>query len=306
MPVIVVIEQNRIIADALSSRIRTASTGGAVAKVSMTIADFDGVMYNVQNPDEENPNVITVSLKHDSFHQFEEHGATAYLQDTYGGLMIAAEDGYDVTLQVDVSALAGSPEEIIFKVASLKRNLFAAVFNKYFQLQASGTAPADGTPTVIKHRPTETMYISAHKDRVTVIFSTIFSDEDDVVFGRLFLQEFAEARARNQAAPQVLFSIKDPPVEIQGQPTALTGDNVGYVTFVLFPRHINAKCADNSIDLVHTFRNYLHYHLKCSKAYLHSRMRKTTSDMLKVLNRAKPQTNTKERKTVSGRSFMRK
>lgn len=110
--------------------------------------------------------------------------------------MIAAEDGYDVTLQVDVSALAGSPEEIIFKVASLKRNLFAAVFNKYFQLQASGTAPADGTPTVIKHRPTETMYISAHKDRVTVIFSTIFSDEDDVVFGRLFLQEFAEARVR--------------------------------------------------------------------------------------------------------------
>lgn len=104
----------------------------------------------------------------------------------------------------------------------------------------------------------------------------------------------------------MLFSIKDPPVEIQGQPTALTGDNVGYVTFVLFPRHINAKCADNSIDLVHTFRNYLHYHLKCSKAYLHSRMRKTTSDMLKVLNRAKPQTNTKERKTVSGRSFMRK
>ena len=68
--------QNRIIADALSSRIRTASNGGDVAKVSMTIADFDGVMYNVQNPDEENPNVITVSLKHSSFHQFEDHGAT--------------------------------------------------------------------------------------------------------------------------------------------------------------------------------------------------------------------------------------
>jgi hypothetical protein len=51
------------------------------------------------------------------------------------------------------------------------------------------------------------MYISAHKDRVTVIFSTLFSDEDDVVFGRLFLQEFAEARARNQAAPQVLYVV---------------------------------------------------------------------------------------------------
>jgi len=298
--------QNRIIADALSSRIRTASNGGDVAKVSMTIADFDGVMYNVQNPDEENPNVITVSLKHSSFHQFEDHGATAYLQEEYGALMIAAEDGYDVTVQVDVSALTGAPEAIIHQVASLKRNLFAAVFDKYFKIQESGTAPADGSASVIKHRPSETMYISAHKDRVTVIFSTIFSDEDDIVFGKLFLQEFAEARARNQSAPQVLYAIKDPPVELTTQPEALTGNNVGYVTFVLFPRHIAAKCRDNSIDLVHTFRNYLHYHLKCSKAYLHSRMRKTTSDMLKVLNRAKPTAATTQRKTVSGRSFVRK
>ena len=81
---------------------------------------------------------------------------------------------------------------------------------------------------------------------------------------------------------------------------------MGYVTFVLNPRHVTAKCRDNTFDLVHTFRNYLHYHLKCSKAYLHSRMRKTTSDMLKVLNRAKPQSATTQRKTVSGRSFVRK
>ncbi len=37
-------------------------------------------------------------------------------------------------------------------------------------------------------------------------------------------------------------------------------------------------------------RNYLHYHIKCSKAYIHSRMRAKTADFLKVLNRAKPET----------------
>lgn len=36
-------------------------------------------------------------------------------------------------------------------------------------------------------------------------------------------------------------------------------------------------------------RNYLHYHLKCSKAYMHQRMRAKTNDFLKVLNRAKPE-----------------
>jgi hypothetical protein len=31
-------------------------------------------------------------------------------------------------------------------------------------------------------------YIAAQKDRVTVIFSTIFKDDDDVVIGKVFMQ----------------------------------------------------------------------------------------------------------------------
>lgn len=34
---------------------------------------------------------------------------------------------------------------------------------------------------------------------------------------------------------------------------------------VLFPRHTNASARDNTINLIHTFRDYLHYHIKCSK-----------------------------------------
>ena len=31
-------------------------------------------------------------------------------------------------------------------------------------------------------------YVAAQKDRVTVIFSTIFKDDDDVVIGKVFMQ----------------------------------------------------------------------------------------------------------------------
>lgn len=31
-------------------------------------------------------------------------------------------------------------------------------------------------------------YVNAQKDRVTVIFSTVFKDDDDVVIGKVFMQ----------------------------------------------------------------------------------------------------------------------
>ena len=119
-------------------------------------------------------------------------------------------------------------------------------------------------------------------------------------------QEFREGRKGNPSSPQVLFSHKEPPAEVANMPGALTGDNVGYITFVLFPRHLDPKNCENTIDLIHQFRDYLHYHLKCCKAYLHTRMRARSAALLKILNRAKPENENKQRKTISGRSFVRK
>ncbi|GKT54793.1 ARP2/3 complex 34 kDa subunit [Colletotrichum tofieldiae] len=57
------------------------------------------------------------------------------------------------------------------------------------------------------------------------------------------------------------------------------------------------------ISHIQTFRDYFHYHIKASKAYIHSRMRKRTADFLQVLRRARPDSEEKERKTASGRTF---
>ena len=111
------------------------------------------------------------------------------------------------------------------------------------------------------------------------------------------MQEFKEGRRASHTGPQVLFSYRDPPMELQNT-DALSGKNIGYVTFVLFPRHTNKNARDNTINLIHIFRDYLHYHIKCSKVYIHSRMRAKTSEFLKVLNRARPEKQT-EKKTIT-------
>ena len=64
---------------------------------------------------------------------------------------------------------------------------------------------------IIHYREDETMFVEAKVDRVTVVFSTIFKDDDDVVLGKVFLQEFKEGRRASATAPTVLFS-KDPPL----------------------------------------------------------------------------------------------
>ena len=110
----------------------------------------------------------------------------------------------------------------------------------------------------------------------------------------MFLQEFKEGKKASSTPPQVLYSSRKPPMGLQDT-DAMQGEGVGYVTFVLFPRHTNKDKRDNTIDLIHMFRDYLHYHLKCSKAYMHSRMRAKSSDFLKVLNRAKQEQETKKK-----------
>ena len=88
-------------------------------------------------------------------------------------------------------------------------------------------------------------YVEAKSDRVTVVFSTIFKDVDDMVIGKMFLQELKEGRRASHTAPQVLFSHREPPLELQDVGTI--SDCVGYITFGNFTFNLN----------INIFINYL-------------------------------------------------
>lgn len=233
------------------------------------------------------------------YKELQSHGCDAFLRSHYSGyIQDAPEDGYNVSLVFDLTKLPDDIDALALKAAHLKRNCFASVFYKYFDIQAKleKGEPATHTRAVIHYRPNETLYESLYKfffiitffyrfidaksDRVTVIYSTTFM-EDDAVAGKLFLQEFEQGRRSSQTAPQVLYRIREPPNELKDCKDALVGENVGYITFskllkiiyfyvkqyllVFFPRHLTPANRDNTINLLHIFRDYLHYHIKCSK-----------------------------------------
>jgi len=283
--------ENRAVEEALNGHFEIGQAKGRFDNVDAKICDFDGCSYHLIQPQGQR-DTLHLSLTIGFFAELAEHGACEKLKNVYGSRLI--RDGSDgvITLEFKVDDLDNFGQ-IANQAARLKRNCFAAVFEKYFEAQANGTQVKRA---VIHYRPDETMYVEAKSDRVTVIFSTIFREEDDIQIGGVFLQEFKEGRRGLATAPQVLFTTKNPPQELAGTDAA-SGENVGYVTFVLLPRHFSPKTPETrekTIDLIHTFRNYLHYHIKCSKAYINSRMRGKTNDFLKVLNRARPEPQKKK------------
>ncbi|KAI5749187.1 hypothetical protein M8J76_005330 [Diaphorina citri] len=293
---------NRIVEETLTLKFKNAIAGLKPESVDITIADFDGVLFHISNLSGDKTKIRTsISLKF--YKELEEHGADELLRREYGSLLSEPEPGYNVSVLINLEDVPSNWEEIVKKIGLLKRNCFASVFEKYFDFQERGEEVH--SRAVINYRNEETMYVEAKADRVTVVFSTVFRDEDDVIIGKVFMQEFKEGRRASHTAPQVLFSHKEPPLELRNT-DARQGDNIGYITFVLFPRHTNRVARENTINLIHMFRDYLHYHIKCSKAYIHSRMRAKTSDFLKVLNRARPEVKNTEKKTITGRTFHRR
>ncbi|KAH8910500.1 arp2 3 complex subunit [Coniochaeta sp. PMI_546] len=309
--------QNVLIQSVLTERF----SGAAPVSIDQTVSDFDGVIFHISTP--ETKTKILVSIQIRCFGDLVKYGAEDVLRREYGQYVTSPEPGYDFSVLVDLESLPADKEgrdELINKIALLKRNAMAAPFEQayeeYYQLREAASkftseeAPQGvregGDVKVIQYREEEAIYIKASHDRVTVIFSTVFREETDRVFGKVFIQEFVDARRRAiQNAPQVLFR-NDPPLELQGVPGVKntgTGE-IGYVTFVLFPRHLTPQRMPDVISHIQTFRDYFHYHIKASKAYIHSRMRRRTADFLQVLRRARPDSEEhKERKTASGRTF---
>jgi len=277
-------------------------------------SDFDGVSFRVSTPpDKDQKHIVTVSISWPAIRELLHFGGQSQLDSLYGAYLTHAEDKYDVSLVLDLDQLAGNPadlQKIPRHVSLLKRHLLAAPF-----LQAFAAARASGSGPLIQvhYRQDESVFLRAANENITVIFSIFLgappppddpTPQEIRLFFKVFLQEFAAVRRTVKNAPAVTFNDKEPPQELAGVAEVQGRVDLGFVSFVLFQNHIDDRNAHNTIDMIQTFRDYLHYHIKCSKAYMHERMRARVVALLQVLNRAKPEpVIAKTKKVWGGKTF---
>mmetsp|Transcript_45438 Transcript_45438/g.106767 ORF Transcript_45438/g.106767 Transcript_45438/m.106767 type:complete len:310 (-) Transcript_45438:69-998(-) len=274
----------------------------------MIIADFDDVSYCIKAKDE----LFTLFFVMHGYESLADFGVEAYLTKTYADCGVnfdfsaqtAEGKTYNFSMTFDLSSVPAVGAEVFTeKISAIKRNVLAAPFFWYFDKIREGATPEKAVQ--IPFRKDESIYLKKGKeDSMVVVFGVTFSDKNDWVVAEVFLREFADARREPalQTAPAVSFS-KSPPGELDGLKVD-DSDSVVYISFALFQRHYDGAKADASVSSLCLFRNYLHYHIKCSKAFMHMRMRKRVDDLLQVLNRAKPPAEgAVEKKTWTGRSM---
>ena len=171
------------------------------------------------------------------------------------------------------------------------------------------------------------------------ISSSVSNNEDEVVIARAFLAHFAEASrssARLSAAPFVNYHKpgNKPPLELTTTTTTTKtktnnnnndddddengicdddevdemdlNANGGYISFVLFPRHVKTKeSLERAVWLLASFPNFIKSHLKCSKAYWHGKMRGKAEELLETLKRAQKEPKASpKKKLMSGRTYV--
>lgn len=171
--------------------------------IDQVVSDFDGVTFHISTPESKTKILISISVR--CFNELVQYGAELVLEREYGPYIVSPEQGYDFSVAVDLESLPQEEDarnDLIRRISLLKRNAMAAPFEQAFdefaQLQeeaskyTSESAPQGvregGVVRAIHYREEEAIYVKASHDRVTVIFSTVFREETDRIFGKVFLQ----------------------------------------------------------------------------------------------------------------------
>mmetsp|Transcript_53026 Transcript_53026/g.105218 ORF Transcript_53026/g.105218 Transcript_53026/m.105218 type:complete len:323 (-) Transcript_53026:224-1192(-) len=302
-------QQNMIVEEALGTRMFDEPPKREPCDI--TVADFDDVKFKVVVAPA-NPAFVAVhislgavgaKIKTDYFGQ-------EVIEATFPGMTLDPEAGFDFAVGVDLDSVKEEDKSaLLYKISSLRRYLLGAPFIKAFQ----GVQKGDGAALpfmVMETRSKEAVFIKPGNDRCTTVFSFNFSDETDNAIARVMLQQFAKESAKVNGAPPCQYAeSKNPPLEIRDAPKlSQYADGCGFISFVIFASHLNKpEKFDKVVTMQANFRNYLHYHIKASKTYLHMRMRKKVGGWLQALNRSHHDKTDGEKgtKTASGKTFKR-
>lgn len=299
--------------DLLERRFLSMEKGSKPELVMASFCDYDGIKYNLSNPG--NPvdkNKVLIGIDLSGFKVLLERSDVKVMDHlaTYSYAPFIQKDAPTGEAKSDLNLLLdfesddikkATASKLINDIAEIKYHVFAAYLLPCFK-QVFEEKPQPPSPQLIQIRSDEAIYVRPLSDQVELTYRTKFDDDDDFEIGKVFIQEFSETRV---PGPGIRAFIGKAPIEVADVFSNYDNSRSAYVVLSLRQQVISGESKQmNAIILCLSFRNYLHYHLKCSKAYVHSRMRSQTSHFIKVLNRALPTEEKAEKKTMGGRSFV--
>lgn len=236
--------------------------------------DLCGVTYRVTQ-DIDNPQKFRMEVMFANLAEVRAAGGDEILTKLYAGLVGSSPDDHTVVLEVDGDGtLPCSKEELVDRLACFGRNMVGAPIMLALEaLQASNLAETPSKKVTIASNG-QCMFVSTAADRVRVEYCLNFRDPADVAVARVIMQELSETSNLGAGWRDT--------TDIPGAPAS----NVGYLVLNMLKSNKNIE---KSTTQAVYFPHYLDYHVKATKAFVHSRMRRRVDELVKVLNRARPE-----------------
>jgi len=310
--------ENGIVKVALQTRFEADKKERLKTPLDVKCGDFDGTKFHItgsglsKNDFDNTQEIIKTSIFLNGAKQLFDCGLVDFLKKVFGDLVQIdekPEDEYSITLSFNLDATKeDDKKKLLQEIPLLKRHCMMPPFVKSFNHSLKNEKFDCIT---FQYRPEETIYINMIEGSINVTFSVKFDDPDDITIAKVLLTEFKDAR-RDKAlgnAPSVTFYEGVKPLELKDV-KSVEGDTkeslkeYGFICLSLRQSHCSEKDRVNTINLLLQFRNYLHYHLKCAKAYMHMRMRERVVLLLQALDDARDKTGIEvKKKTFSGKTF---
>lgn len=285
-----------------------------VVEVDYHLVEFDDVRYHIQSSISD-PQYMEISISVPSLPQETvfptelPNGSIEAVKGAYGyGIQIIdpPEEGFHLTLNIDLSKFPSDEEtliQLVRKIASLRAVILGAPMRDILKNLTSKVIVPDGNQVIsLMQRPKENLFLIPLPDKVIIVVPVHFKDSIDAVIATSFLQ--ARRSSRLNKAPPCVWSAM-PPLEMKEAPFHTLVANAGFVSFVVFPHHVEGSKLDRIVWNLLSFHAYINHHIKCSKCFMHTVMRRGVEIMIQALNQTKLHAG-EEKKTTQGLGCVRK
>lgn len=258
--------------------------------VDHTFFEFGSIKYHIQASASDTENaylsISTPSLSHEAAPAAALPEFT--LQETrrayraFAEVVEPAREGYALTLKLNFSGLARPKDRArAIRQVSLLPSVVLSSQLKHI-LGCLGTSGA--VKLVYSHR--DPFFVSRTPGRISAVFPMRFRDDTDLAVATSFFQELQEAGSSYSKAPRCSWSAIPPP-ELRGEPVHHLTTNGGFVSFDILERHVKGKRAAKTAWILLNFQSYVKYHIKCTRSYIQSRMRKRQESLAEVIQNAR-------------------
>ena len=294
---ILINSENSIISETL--KLNQSSPVNRLDKIDISFEDHSGGHFHLYSSKTSSTGekVIKLSAKLPAWKEIcKEKALMEIIEKDFEGILCEkVDEGFDVTISCKIDEIS---DEKIKQFSHLKQKIISSPLARIIRdIQSdnnnsnnnNNSNTASPFTVTFDNNDFYSVVPGTNKDQIIILFGMNFVDQTDTILAKVFLQEFYDTRNnRMEDAPVVLYG-KEPPKELS-KLAIKSSDSLNYLTLVLFPRHYSTpEAQDHLLKTVPFLSDYIHYHLKCTKAYLHQRMRAKTGDFLKILNRAKPE-----------------